>query len=207
MHDNRRVRPSRSTAVRLAAAGIVAALALGGCSSSDPAPEPEPTPSASLPAGFKLPAGVTLTPGGTTLTVGRPATVVHQVGDGAASAVTVAVSGIEPGSMDDFRFFSIDEETKKSAPYYVTVTVTNDGPAGLGGAALPIFARDSTNTHLPANDIVGTFKPCPTATLPQTFLPAATATLCLVYLVPAGRTLESIVLQTGTAADAVSWKP
>jgi hypothetical protein len=206
VHDNRRVRPSRTTAVRVAAAGIVAALALGGCSSSSD-PEPEPAPTASVPAGFKVPAGVTLTPGGTTLTVGKPATVVHQVGDGAASAVTVAVTGIEPGSIDDFRFFSLDDVTKKSAPYYVTVTVTNVGPAGLGGAALPIFVRDSANTNLPANDIVGTFKPCPTATLPQTFLPAATASLCLVYLVPEGRTLESIVLQTGTADDAVSWKP
>lgn len=181
-------------------------LALTGCSSSSDA-EPKASPSASLPAGFEVPDGVTLTKGGTSLAVGAPATVAYQVGDTAASAVTATVTAITPGSIDDFRFFSLDEATRKSAPYYVNVTVTNDGPAGLGGAALPIFALDSTNTNLPANDIVGTFKPCRTATLPASFLPSATAEICLVYLVPEGRTLTAINLQTAATKDAISWKP
>jgi hypothetical protein len=193
--------------MRTAAAAVIASLVLAGCGSSQEEPEAEPTPTASVPAGFEVPAGIALTKGGTSLAVGEPATVVHQVGDGAASAVTVTVSKIKAGSMDDFRFFSLDDATRKSAPYYVTVSVRNDGPAGLGGAALPIFALDSTNTNLPANDIVGTFKPCPTSTLPESFLPAATAEVCLVYLVPEGRTLTSISLQTGATKDAVSWKP
>jgi hypothetical protein len=187
---------------------VVSVLALGGCSSSDdPDPDPAPSAPASAPASFEPPAGVTLTAPGTALAVGQSATVVPEVGDQASSAVTVAVTAITPGSMDDFRFFSLDEATKTSAPYYVTVTVTNEGPAGLGGAALPIFALDSTNTNLPASDIVGTFKPCRTATLPASFLPGAAASLCLVYLVPEGRTLTSINLQTGSTKDAISWKP
>ena len=201
MHDNRRVRTSR-----IAAVVVASALALGGCSSSDE-PEPAPSATASAPASFEPPAGVKLTAPGTALALGQPATVVQEVGDQASSAVTVAVTAITPGSMDDFRFFSLDEATKKSAPYYVTVTVTNEGPAGLGGAALPIFALDSTTTNLPASDIVGTFKPCRTATLPASFLPGAAASLCLVYLVPEGRTLTSINLQTGSTKDAISWKP
>ena len=97
MHDNRRVRTSR-----IAAVVVVSMLALAGCSSSDE-PPPAPSATASAPASFAPPAGVTLTAPGTVLAVGQPATVVQEVGDQASSAVTVAVTAITPGSMDDFR--------------------------------------------------------------------------------------------------------
>jgi hypothetical protein len=185
-------------------AASVAALVLAGCSSSEPAPAPATTATS---AAFDPPPGVTITPGGTRLAVGKPATVVYRVADGAASAITVTVSKVTPGSMDDFAFFSLDAATKKSSPYYVRVSVTNNGPAGLGGVSVPLFALDSTNTNVPANDIIGTFKPCPTPTLPASFLPGATADLCRVYLLPEGRTLRSISLQTGATKDAIRWKP
>ena len=204
MHDNRRVRTSRIAAV-VPGCVLAAALVLAGCSgSSEPTAAPT-TPTATVPDGFELPSGVTLTQGGSSVPVGSPATVVYQLADGAASAVTVTVSAIDPGTIDDFRFFSLDEATKKSSPYYVKVSVRNDGPAGLGGAALPIFAFDSTGTNLPANDIVGSFAPCPTPTLPESFLPGGTADVCLVYLLPEGRTLTSVNLQTGTTKDAIRW--
>lgn len=205
MDDNRRVRPSRFNAARIAATAVVAALALTGCSSSEP--DEEPTPTATTPKGFDVPAGVSLTKGGAALALGSPASVVHELGGQAASAVTVTVTKAKLGSIDDFRFFSLDETTKKSAPYYVTVNVRNEGPAGLGGSALPIYAHDDSNTNLPASDIVGEFKPCPRSTLPDSFLPGAAADLCLVYLVPEGRTLTQIILQTGSTKDAISWKP
>ena len=191
--------------IALALTAAAVALVSSGCSSSEPA-RAEATPTAVTPKGFDVPAGVTLTPGGTTLAVGKPATVAYEV-EGAASAVTVTVTAVKPGSIDDFRFFSLDAATKKSSPYYVRASVTNDGPAGLGGTSLPLFALDSSTTNIPANDIVGTFTPCPTRALPASFLPGATAELCLVYLLPEGRTLRSINLQTGTTADAIAWKP
>lgn len=183
-------------------------MTVTGCSSSDPEPaKASPSSSTVTPRGFDVPDGVTLTPGGTTLKVGRPATVVYRAGDSAASAVTVTVTAVTPGSMKDFRFFSLDAATKKSSPLYVSVAVTNDGPAGLGGGALPLFALDSSTTNVPASDIVGTFKPCSDPTLPASFLPGSTAVLCLVYLLPEGRTLTSINLQTGATKDAIAWKP
>ncbi len=205
MDENRRVRPPRINAARIAAVAAAVALALTGCSSS----ESEATPSATVttPKGFEVPAGVTLTKGGTALALGSPASVVHEVGGEAASAVSVTVTKAKLGSIGDFKFFSLDETTKKSAPYYVTVNVRNEGPAGLGGSALPIYAHDDSNTNLPASDIVGEFKPCPRSTLPDSFLPGAAADLCLVYLVPEGRNLTAIILQTGTTQDAITWKP
>ena len=182
------------------------ALALAGCSSSEPAPAPSAT-TAEPSKGFEPPAGVTITPGGTRLAVGAPGTVVHQVADSAESAMTVTIAAVEKGSIKDFRYFSLDAATKKSSPYYVRATVKNDGPAGLGGAAMPLLALDSTGTGVPASDIVGTFTPCPTPTLPESFLPGASADLCLVDLLPEGRTLASVTLQTGTPKDAISWTP
>lgn len=160
-----------------------------------------------VPKGFDVPAGVTLTKGGTQLAEDQSASVVYQVGDRAASAMTVTVDAVKKGSIKDFRFFSLDAETKKATPFYVTVQVKNEGPAGLGGAALPIYAHDDSNTNLQASDIVGTFKRCPNAKLPKSFLAGESAKLCLVYLVPKGRALVSVDLQTGDPKDTITWKP
>lgn len=199
MGDNRRVKSFRIVA------GVAALVLVAGCSSGSDDKKSDEVP---VPKGFEVPKGVTLTKGGTTLTEDKPASVVYQVGDKAASAITVTVSSVRKGSIKrDFAFFSLDDETKASSPFYVDVTVKNDGPAGLGGAALPIFAHDSSNTNIPASQIVGSFKPCATSTLPKSFLPGATAKLCLVYLVPKGKALQSVALQTGSTKDAITWTP
>ena len=119
----------------------------------------------------------------------------------------MTVTSVAKGDIEDFKFFSLDDESKQSTPFYVNVTVKNDGPAGLGGAALPIYSHDSTNTIFPPNELVGDFPPCPTPALPTTFLPGASADLCLVYLVPKGKALQSVDLQTGSAKDAITWTP
>lgn len=201
MADNRLV-----LTTKISATALVAVFALAGCSSGSDG-KAAATPSPTVPKGFEVPAGATLTKGGAKLGQDDSATVVYQVGDKAASAVTVRIAEVKKGSIKDFAFFSLDDATKKATPFYVTVEVKNEGPAGLGGGALPIYAHDDSNTNLQASDIVGTFKPCQKSKLPPSFLPGATAKLCLVYLVPKGRALVSIDLQTGSAKDAITWKP
>jgi hypothetical protein len=199
--DNRHVAPiHRSGLVRLTAVALTLAV-LTGCGSKS---KDDTVP---VPKGFDVPAGVTLTPGGTKLTEGHPASVIYKVGDKATSAITVTVTQVAKGDIEDFKFFSLDEASKASSPFYVSVTVKNDGPAGLGGVALPIYAHDSGNTIFPPNELVGTFNPCPQPSLPKSFLPGSTAKLCLVYLVPKGKALQSVDLQTGTSHDAISWTP
>lgn len=187
--------------VRVIAATAVL-LFVAACGGED---EPEARPT--VPADFEVPAGVTITAGGTTLTEDESATVVYQVGDGAASAITVTVTAVRKGDIEDFKFFSLDDAAKKSTPFYVDLTVENRGPAGIGGVALPVFAHDSENTIYPANELVGDFKPCPNPTLPSSFLPEQKADLCLVYLVPEGRALQSVDLQPGEPRDAIHWTP
>lgn len=185
----------------VAAPVLVLALALAGCSTSDEVP-PVPTPK-----GFDVPAGVTLTQPGTSLELGEPATVVLDLGDGAASAVTVLVDEIRKGSIKDFRFFSLDEQGSSSTPYYVDLTVRNEGPAGLGGSSVPLLAHSSGDTVYPASELVGDFEPCPSSALPGRFLADASATLCFIYLLPEGETLRTVDLQPTDAASAVRWRP
>ncbi len=201
MGHNRQVGPINDSGLaRIAAVALTLAL-IASCGSK---PKSDAVP---VPKGFDVPSGVKLTPGGTKLTEDHGASVIYQVGDKATSAITVTVTSVAKGDIKDFKFFSLDETTKTASPFYVRVTVKNEGPAGLGGAALPLYAHDSSNTIFPPNELVGTFDPCPRSTMPKSFLPGATAKLCLVYLVPKGKALQSVDLQTGSARDAISWSP
>lgn len=176
-------------------------LAIGGCS------DVQKPPTVSVPKGFQVPQGVTLTMGGTKMTAGKPASVIYQVADKSRSVITVSVASIKKGAIKDFRFFSLDESAKLSTPFYVTASVKNVGPAGIGSAPIPLYAHDSTNTISLPNELVGDFAPCPSGTLPKSFLPGASATVCLVYLVPAGATLVSLDLQTADQKDPITWRP
>lgn len=167
----------------------------------------EPAPTASVPAGFDVPEGVTITKPGTQVTAGESATVVHEIDEVATSAVTVTVTDVRKGEIEDFRFFALGPEQSTASPFYVDVTVVNEGPAGLGGTALPVFAHDDTNTLLPPSEIVGSFAPCPSGRLPESFLPGETANLCLVYLVPEGHALVSVDLRPAGADSTITWTP
>lgn len=186
----------------VAAATLATLVLLAGCGAEDSA-----EPKATAPDGFEAPAGVTLTPAGTELKVGKPASVVFETGDGAASAITATPTKVERGDMKDFKFFSLDEASKASTPYYVTATVTNDGPAGLGGLGAPFVVHDDTDMIVAPNVINGEFEPCKNGQLPAKFLPGDTAELCMVFLVPQDRTLVTIDAVSAEPATAVRWKP
>ena len=179
--------------------GVLLASTLAACGSG-------PRPRTDVPEGFDVPRGVKITQGGAKRKVGDSATVVYHVEQRAASAVTVRVTSIITGSLQDFEFFNLPEAVRTSTPYYVHVKVRNRGPSGLGGVALPIFAR-TTKRVFPPNELVGNFRPCPTAALPSSFLPGSAARICLVFLVPQGEQLKSIDLQTASQNDAIHFMP
>jgi hypothetical protein len=192
---------ARSAAIAIAAALLVLLTACGG---DDPAPKPR----SDGPKGFDVPAGVTITEGGSTLELGKPASVVYQVEEGATSVVTVAVNKVRKGNVKkDFTFFSLDRKAKSSTPYYVRFSVENNGPSGLGGVTIPVLAHTASNTVFPPSELVGTFKPCPNPALPESFLKDSKADLCLIFLLPKGEKLSTVDLRPGTEADAIHWKP
>jgi len=157
-----------------------------------------------VPEGFDIPSGVHITDGGAKRQLGKPATVVYQIEQRAASAVTVTVTEVVVGDLArDFRFFNLPEEVKSSTPLYVHIRVKNEGPSGMGGVALPILLRTTKDQVFPPNDLVGDFRPCPRSALPASFLAGTTAEICLVYLLPGGQTAKSVDVQTGEARDAI----
>jgi hypothetical protein len=157
-----------------------------------------------VPDGFDVPQGVRITDGGAKRQLGKPATVIYQIEQQAASAVTVTVTEVVVGDLArDFRFFNLPEEVKSSTPLYVHVRVKNEGPSGMGGVALPILLRTTKDQVFPPNDLVGDFRPCPKSALPASFLAGATANICLVYLLPKGKKAESVDVQTGEPRDAI----
>jgi len=196
------VPPPRASRSLVLAVVLAVTLALAACGG-----EGEPTATPSVPAGFEVPDGVSITEPGTERVAGESATVVYQVDEQAASAVTVTITDVRKGVIEDFRFFSLTPDQQAASPFYVDLTVVNEGPAGLGGVTLPVFARDDTDTVLPPTPIVGTFAPCPTGALPESFLPGESATLCLVYLVPAGQALVSVDLRPDGDDSAITWTP
>ncbi|MBK5218141.1 MAG: hypothetical protein JJE02_11200 [Propionibacteriales bacterium] len=181
------------------AAAVMAALV--GCGSE---PKKNEVP---VPKGFDVPAGVTLTEVGTKLVKGDSASAVYQIADQTRSAITVSVTKVTKGDMADFTFFSLDDKSKKSTPYYINATIRNEGPAGLGGAPVPLYVHDSSDAISPPNEIVGNFEPCQNRSLPKSLLPKGSAKVCLVYLVPENTKLVSIDLQTADMDEPVSWKP
>ena len=178
------------------------AFASSGCGSENSKPKASATPDVDLPA------GVSLTAPSTKLKVGQEGTFVYEVGGGASSAVTATVEKVAKGSIkEDFKFFTLDAESKSATPYYVEIAVTNHGPAGLGDAPAPFVIHDDQNSVAAPNAITGTFKPCPNRTLPASLLPGKSADICLVFLLPAGRKLVSIDARTPDPATAIRWNP
>lgn len=175
----------------------VASVGLAAC-------QPDPNPRPVVPDGFDIPKGVRITDGGAKRQFGKPATVVYQIEQRAASAVTVTVTDVVVGDLaTDFRFFNLPDEVKSSTPLYVHVRVKNEGPSGLGGVALPILLRTNKGQVFPPNDLVGDFRPCPRSALPVSFLAGASANICMVYLVPKGQQAASVDLQTGEPRNAI----
>jgi hypothetical protein len=188
---------SHNRLVRVLVVVWIALFAVSGCQSG---PRAKPV----VPDGFEVPNGVRITDGGSKREVGKPATVVYRIEQGAASAVTVTLTELETGDLArDFRFFNLPEEVKSSTPLYAHLRVRNEGPSGLGGVALPILLRTKKDTVLRPNDLVGKFRPCPKSALPKSFLPGSTSDICLVFLVAEGQQPESIDIQTGEARDAI----
>ncbi len=193
----RTLRVARFKELVVAGSCCVAMVMLAACQSG-------PTPRPVVPDGFDIPKGVRITDGGAKRELGKPATVVYQIEQRAASAVTMKVTEVVVGDLvRDFRFFNLPDEVKSSKPLYVHVRVKNEGPSGLGGVALPVLLRTDKDRVLPPNDLVGDFRPCPKSALPASFLPGAKADICFVDLMPKGHEAKSVDVQTGEPRDAI----
>ncbi|MEV7431037.1 hypothetical protein AB0N29_15585 [Nocardioides sp. NPDC092400] len=207
----------RST--RTALAGLLAAgLLLTACSddsegSADPGSGDSSSPageagsaSASATPYLPVPDGVELTPQGTELSVGDEAVVAYEPRQGQVGVLGIRVDRLERTTFkESFSGWQLDAATKKSNPYFVRATLTNEGDTKLGGRPVPLYIVDGKNTLIEASSFASRFAPCPSGPLPKKFGPGAKTDVCLVYLAPDKGDLTAVSFRPTQEFNPITW--
>lgn len=193
----------RAPVLRWSVLLVAASLTLAGCGGEE---KPTTKPSVTLPTGnVNVPAGVTLTKAGTQLKFGEKATVAYEPNSERNTVLEMTVTSATQGTIADLSTYVLDDRTKASTPYYVSVTVKNVGDGDVGQTPIPLWAVDDANTLIQASSFTNAFTRCPSTPLPTTFAPNATATACLVYLVPDQGKLTGVSFRPLQAVAPIVW--
>jgi hypothetical protein len=154
----------------------------------------------------KVPSGVTLTDQGSKLTFGKPATVIFEPVQDRGTVLQLTVQSVRQGTLADFKGFILDDAYKRNADYfYAQVRVKNLGTGEVGGAPVPLWGVNRSNTLLPAVNFTTPFPRCPSRALPPRFGAGATMSTCLVYLSPNKGGLRSVSYRPSQQYDPVTW--
>lgn len=202
---------SRMRTTRVAVAAVAGALVLAACGNdgeevaSSPSPSPSVSMSPSPSSTVAVPEGVELTEVGADLTFGDSATVIHEPDQKSGTVLKLTVKSVTLGTLKDFSGFILDRYTKSSTPYYVDVAVENVGKGQVGGAGVPLWGVDATNTLLPAARFTTTFRRCPSESLPKKFGPGKSFETCLVFLAPDKGTLDAVSFRPNQEFDPIRW--
>ena len=190
----------------LGALVAVAALVLSGCGGSSSS-----TPTAGGASGspgatssVAVPKGVSLTPQGTSLKVGQPATVAWQPTQKKVGVAKIAVTRLQKVPISAFSSFQLDPVTRRSTPYYVHATVQNAGSSDLSHVAVPLYALEN-NTLLQPSTFQAQYTPCSSRPFPAHFKPGSKASVCLVYFVPHHGKLDAISFRPTQDFAAITW--
>ncbi|GAA3829298.1 hypothetical protein [Nocardioides panacisoli] len=161
---------------------------------------------------LEVPDDVALTPPGTMLDFGQPATIAWEPRIDETAILDVTVDRVERTTFkESFQGWVITDEMEGQTPLFVQATVSNAGEDRLGGEEVPLTVVDDTGIHVqPTIAQDETFEPCPGGPLPKKFKPGAKTKVCLLYLLDPGREFTSVAFQPVDAehrpvADAISW--
>src|SRR6476646_5131447 len=216
------MKPGRIAAWAIAA---VAVPGLAACSGSSPASagsspaasssagtsSPAQSPAGSQPAAQGRTAGSgSLTPPGTRLAFGGPATVgwvppSQDLGTGAHKGIKlqVTVVSIQKGTMADFRNVELNGTQRTSTPYYVQLRVTALSNASVpkdSDPAITFTAIDDRGQEQQSITFLGTFSRCDDPTPPKQLVSGKTYQSCLAYLIPGGGSIQKVQWDNGPAA-------
>jgi hypothetical protein len=196
----------RSRSFRAACLLATATLTLTACSGGDDPVETsnssEPTASATTQA----PENGKVTPPGTQLAFGDPATVDYE-SEKQSTLLKIRVDSAEQGSLDDFEGFDLDDPYKKRGNYYyVRVELKNAGKDVFGGVPVPLWGISGDNTLLQAVEFKSSFAKCPTEPLPDRFEPTETFKTCLVFLSPDKGDLQGVSYRPTEQYEPIEWR-
>ena len=216
------MKPGRIAAWAIAAVAVPGLAACSGTSSgSSPASpgtpaaagtsSPVQSPASSQPAAQGRTAGSGgLTPPGTRLAFGGPATVgwvppSQDLGTGAHKGIKlqVTVVSIQKGTMADFRNVELSGNQRRSTPYYVQLRVTALSNASVpkdSDPAITFTAIDDRGQEQQSITFLGTFSRCDDPTPPKQFVSGKTYQSCLAYLIPGGGSIQKVQWDNGPAA-------
>jgi len=216
------MKPGRIAAWAIAAVAVPGLAACSGTSSgSSPASpgtpaaagtsSPVQSPASSQPAAQGRTAGSGgLTPPGTRLAFGGPATVgwvppSQDLGTGAHKGIKlqVTVVSIQKGTMADFRNVELNGNQRSSTPYYVQLRVTALSNASVpkdSDPAITFTAIDDRGQEQQSITFLGTFSRCDDPTPPKQLVSGKTYQSCLAYLIPGGGSIQKVQWDNGPAA-------
>jgi hypothetical protein len=207
------MKPGRIAAWAIAAVAVPGLAACSGTSSgSSPAnastsaaagtSSPVQSPASSQPAQGQTAGSGSLTPPGTHLAFGGPATVgwvppSQDLGTGAHKGIKlqVTVVSIQKGTMADFRNVELNGNQRSSTPYYVQLRVTALSNASVpkdSDPAITFTAIDDRGQEQQSITFLGTFSRCDDPTPPKQLVSGKTYQSCLAYLIPGGGSIQKI---------------
>jgi hypothetical protein len=216
------MKPGRIAAWAIAAVAVPGLAACSGTSSGSSPASPGSSPAASTSSQAQSPAASqpaaqgqtagsgSLTPPGTHLAFGGPATVgwvppSQDTGNGAHQGLKlqVTVVSIQKGTMADFRNIELNANERKSTPYYVQLRVTALGstpPPKDSDPAITFTAIDDRGQEQQSVTFLGTFARCDDPFPPKQFVSGKTYQSCVTYLIPGGGSVQKIQWDNGPAA-------
>ena len=172
-----------------------------------PAPAPgSGSESASAKPYLPVPDGVELTPPGSRLALGEPATVAYEPRQDQVGVLTITVTRLEKTTFkQSFAGWKLDAATRRTNPYFVRAKVENVGDTDLGGRNVPLYIVDGRNTLIEASSFASTFKPCPVGQFPKKFGHGDRADVCLVYLSPQHGDLTAASFRPTQEFSPITW--
>lgn len=202
----------------------VAATLLAGCSddegSAAPAPAPVGESSSAAPSSEAsasasedaepadtAPAGETATPG-TEYKLGEKAVIAYKSGNNQGT-IGISVNAIEKGTPEDLAPLDLGEKAKGQAPYFIRVTVTNEGGEDMAFTSSPRISGELPDGSMAGKvSIIGDFDKCPHDSAPKDFTSkGASYETCVLAVAPEASSVESARFSDEAYQDeSLVWK-
>lgn len=193
------------TLVRTAVVAVILSVALSGCGADAKSTDSAQTSPGATPSGVTVPAGVALSPYGTELKFGEPATVGYAPNAIRATVLKLTVLSVTQGSVADLSGYTLNDRMRQSTPFYVQVAVENLGIGDVGKTPVPLALEDNRKALILPSTFTDNFAKCPSTPFPTTFAPKAKASFCLVYLTPDHGTFSAMSFRPSQAFEPIRW--
>jgi hypothetical protein len=165
------------------------------------------TASSSCFGGDKQQPSPTVGASASPLKVGDPRVMDYESGDHRTARIEVTPTRVVKGDIEDFKGVRLDARTKRSTPYYVTVSYENVGTTTLPSPSLSInlWARNASGKRAPKLTVIGALGPCENGDAPPSWKPGATLVDCSVFLLPKGEAPASVTWQSDPDQEPAKW--